>query len=104
MTLVPHQVPTAGKASNPAGWRRLRLRSAEENEHGDGEADEARSFGKGEAKEQRTALTGGSGRVAQGTCEVIAEDVADTDTGATEGDGCDTRTDHLCCFNFHLTS
>jgi hypothetical protein len=30
--------------------------------------------------------------------------VADTDAGATERDGRDTRTDHLCCFNVHLSS
>ena len=32
--------------------------SAEQDEHGDGEADEARRFGKGKAQEQRTTLAG----------------------------------------------
>ncbi len=35
-------------------------------------------------------------------CQVVAENCADTNTSATEGNSRNTCTDHLCCFNVHF--
>src|SRR6476660_4969567 len=104
MSLAPLHDPCTGKAPTMPVGKDFGLRSAEENEHGDGEADEACRFGEGEAEEQRAALAGGSRRIAQRPREIIAEDVFYTDAGTAESDGRDTRTDHLCCYNVHLIS
>src|SRR5215212_1757121 len=86
------------------GCCRKVTRSPEQDQHGDGEADEAGGFGEGEAQEQRAALCRGGCRVAQGAHEVIAEDMADADTGAAKRNGRNAGTDHLCCFNIHFDS
>src|SRR5688572_4494013 len=76
--------------------------SAEQDEHGNGKADEARCFREGKAEEQGAALAGGGGRIAKCSCQVVAENCADANASATEGNSCNTCADHLCCFNVHF--
>src|SRR4029453_4569676 len=102
MSLAPLHDPLAGEGGALPVGEDFGLRSAEENEHGDGETDEARPFAEGEAEEKLAALAGSGRRVAERAREIIAEDVADTNASATERNRRDTRTDHLCCFNVHL--
>ena len=59
--------------------------STEQNEHGNGKADEARGFCECKAEEQRAALAGGGGWIAQRARQVVSEDCADTNASATEG-------------------
>src|SRR5665213_989379 len=71
----------------------------EQDEEGDGEAEEAGRLGKGEAEEgERRHLRR---RVARERADQRREDVADADAGADEGDAGKTGTDHLGGMEIH---
>ena len=72
----------------------------EENDQCDHEAEQAGGFGKGKAQQQVRELACGSCRVAQSACQVVTEDVTDTNTGTGESDSGKARTDQFSCICF----
>lgn len=61
----------------------------------DQEREDAQSFGKGDADEKVRGLRGGRRRVAQGTSQEVARDVAYADTSAAKTDGSQTAPMYL---------
>src|SRR5690606_15842432 len=85
-----------------AGLHAYRRLLREEEEERDQQGEDAQSFGNGEAEDQAAELAIGGGRVAQGAGEVVAEDMAEADTGAAHAETGDTGADCLSCFYFHF--
>src|ERR1044071_9161371 len=75
--------------------------SAEQDNQGHNQAEQAGSLAQREAEQQVGGLGGGGARIAQRAREIGAEHIADADTGADQGDTGNARTDHFCSCNFH---
>src|SRR5690348_2510514 len=74
----------------------------EQDHEGDDQREQRNRFREREAQEHVAEHAGGGFRVAQGALDEAAEDVADADTHAGEGDGGEAGADELGCRSVHL--
>src|SRR5215218_2688225 len=84
------------------GAYRLKRSTRVENDHRDGERDQAEKLGGREADEQAALLAVGSRGVAKRALKERTEDVADADGRCANADRRETGTDDLCGSEIHV--